>query len=1781
MRFYLTGWFLLALSVFLVSQTTIVVEAGPISYTNLDGFTDDPYSADISACTSIQFSIDYEFSEFWQGSDNMESSDECGACVGDPDDSLVGDCFNCWDFMWMQFSIGGSVEDEELIGEPGTTDSERMGTYLSPIFCTDGETSAEIDIRNQNFAADETNTYSNVVIYCWEGKPNFAVNNPVCGNLNLLGSAGDESIVDSWEWTSDMGANIDDPTSQNTFSDDPSDGEEFTLTATDENSCTASSSQVVMTSSGFDAELTGGGITCPGNCTDETSDVTVSISGGTGPYTVNFNVNGINVPFAPAIEVDEVFRICIDDGIAFPTIDASQDPIVITIPPIDIDLEINNIVDDTGCQGNIIGGAVSITVQDRPEAEEPVIEPEFCLDAQGQIDLTELDDIINGGDSSLDVFYYGSQDLEDLIDPANAYDDFSNTTIYANTWDGFCYSEFVEINFNLDPQPVFDNIQDIEECIDSEEFTLPLSTTIADITPINQQIVAGIGYYLDADGNDGPYTRIPIDTDIIYMIWTPDINSSCMRVVAPVNVMLTRNPILDAPLADTLSGCGSVILPDPEGDFFNDHLYEGDNGLFYLEGDEIFASDNVSSVTLTLIGDNGCNIDKEYIIDVTSSVSYSVPNLSPYCDSLMLPPITPATASVAYYTESGGQGNIYMPGQTLYAPLDTVLYLFDPNEDPSCAQEIEYPLVINSSPNITLPADTVACESLVLPTFRGTFSASARYGRMPLSDPLNRLRPGDIITLTEKLYVVDTINGCTFFDSINVSVIPEPYTGMDTTISICEGYMSTTLNFVELIGNPDAGGTWSYPMIPDFNPTDPTDVDVSTLPQGSHDMTYAIELPGCPFKSSTLTIDVVGIPYAGEDFIIQECGGGIYNFMDLISTPEQGGFWSQVTGNAVDISDSTIVDMTSVVDGNYAFVYTIEGTDDPLCDGNSASLLIEKIPGPNAGSDNAITVCSGSVVNVRDLLSPDADPSGTFFPDGFLLTGDTWNTTGSPSGTYAVEYVILSSNPMQCPNDTAFISIDLAGMLSAGSAGVVPTICAGDEIDLDDLIENESAGGRFVLTSDYTTIIDNPWTADADLDVSYIVDGVGGCDSDTLDLSISIGTPTTLDVQFSTLSLCAYDRACTELTLTISEPMGNVVLNVATQEITIDMTSSTTTINICADGNPGDYDAMSNTIFLGSVGGSFSFDFMNVENTPCPTIGLMMSETVEVIESPTEVVSEMLCFGDSIEIAGQFYKESTIIDIPRAGQCDSIINIQIENIPEAIATIDRVLCEGSSFDVFGTSLTRDTVATFMQVGGSFFGCDTILNLTLDFQNVAEGEYIETICDGSPRVIEGEMYDINNPSGMITLFVGSVAGCDSLITVQLDYQNAVTNEINNSLCSGDEIEINGEIYNEANPTGVEVLEGMAANGCDSLVVVSLSFAAAIEENIERQLCEGESEIINGTVYDQSNPMGQEMLMSSAGCDSIINVNLSFVSTFNETIDDALCQGSSIVVNGNTYNEANPSGAETLQSVNGCDSIITIDLSFISPSVTFDIEDACPGGMESSITVTELEGFTLPAILDIDGSNMVTINSLPFNFALFVGNYSYTISDDNCMVQGVIDIMASVEPNYDIAQSTDVSNNLIFELQTNINPINVTWSSPDLSLSCTQCIMTSAPTSEVYSITVSFEDENGCIYTRTIEAEAPSAEVEDIFIPNIFSPSDPTNSDFFIQSQEDVLVDEMLIYDRWGNLIFQNQNFMTNDPSAGWDATRDGKRIEQGVYVYSIRMQVNGRDEIFHGSLTIVR
>jgi gliding motility-associated-like protein len=96
---------------------------------------------------------------------------------------------------------------------------------------------------------------------------------------------------------------------------------------------------------------------------------------------------------------------------------------------------------------------------------------------------------------------------------------------------------------------------------------------------------------------------------------------------------------------------------------------------------------------------------------------------------------------------------------------------------------------------------------------------------------------------------------------------------------------------------------------------------------------------------------------------------------------------------------------------------------------------------------------------------------------------------------------------------------------------------------------------------------------------------------------------------------------------------------------------------------------------------------------------------------------------------------------------------------------------------------------------------------------------------------------------------------------------------------------------------------------------------------------------------------------------------------------------------------------------------------------------------------------------------------------------------------------------------------------------------------------------------------------------------IYVPNIFSPNEDGVNDFLSFYGDATTVEKVLtykIFNRWGNLIYDNPNVMMNNAGDGWNGKVNGTVLQNDVYVYIIEVMLkDGRYVQKKGDVLLAR
>ena len=215
---------------------------------------------------------------------------------------------------------------------------------------------------------------------------------------------------------------------------------------------------------------------------------------------------------------------------------------------------------------------------------------------------------------------------------------------------------------------------------------------------------------------------------------------------------------------------------------------------------------------------------------------------------------------------------------------------------------------------------------------------------------------------------------------------------------------------------------------------------------------------------------------------------------------------------------------------------------------------------------------------------------------------------------------------------------------------------------------------------------------------------------------------------------------------------------------------------------------------------------------------------------------------------------------------DTINNINVVVKSMSVKTLDAQICDGDIYTQNNfKSLNRAGV--YKQKLVSKEGCDSVVVLNLQVNPISEIVFADTICFGANYVWNSKEY---NRSGMyIDTLISAVTGCDSIVTLLLKVKDAPMVEKTIDICSGKSYQFGSRTITES---GVYTETFKTAEGCDSIVTLTVNVADNLRSILNEFICTGE--VYSGNGFNGIPVAGTYTLplTSVGGCDSTIVLNL---------------------------------------------------------------------------------------------------------------------------------------------------------------------------------------------------------------------------------------------------------------------------------------------------------------------
>ncbi len=263
----------------------------------------------------------------------------------------------------------------------------------------------------------------------------------------------------------------------------------------------------------------------------------------------------------------------------------------------------------------------------------------------------------------------------------------------------------------------------------------------------------------------------------------------------------------------------------------------------------------------------------------------------------------------------------------------------------------------------------------------------------------------------------------------------------------------------------------------------------------------------------------------------------------------------------------------------------------------------------------------------------------------------------------------------------------------------------------------------------------------------------------------------------------------------------------------------------------------------------------------------------------------------------------------------------IENCPSTSTTIDTVEKCNSYKWKDGKTYSSSTSSPFLKYTNKQ-GCDSIIRLNLTIHKT--DYYYDSInACSSFKWVNGTTYTKSNYSD--TFLYQNRYGCDSIIYLKLNINQPSTG-IDTIIACDSITWIDSITYYKSTNSPTFTLKNQW--GCDSVVTLNLKINYS-KKSTDKIIACNSYKWIDGIIYKQSTQKPTYTLNSSNGCDSVVHLDLKILNS-TTYIDTIIKCDSFTWDNGITYTQSTKTPKMTLVNSVGCDSTIFLNLTILKPT-----------------------------------------------------------------------------------------------------------------------------------------------------------------------------------------------------------------------------------------------------------
>ena len=310
------------------------------------------------------------------------------------------------------------------------------------------------------------------------------------------------------------------------------------------------------------------------------------------------------------------------------------------------------------------------------------------------------------------------------------------------------------------------------------------------------------------------------------------------------------------------------------------------------------------------------------------------------------------------------------------------------------------------------------------------------------------------------------------------------------------------------------------------------------------------------------------------------------------------------------------------------------------------------------------------------------------------------------------------------------------------------------------------------------------------------------------------------------------------------------------------------------------------------------------------------------------------------------------------------VDVTVNALPTVDAGADVTICDGGSVTLSGSGAVTyswdnnvsdgvlfypTATGTYTVTGTDANGCSNTdaVDVTVNALPTVDAGADVTICDGGSVTLSGSgavtySWDNNVSDGVLfyptatgtyTVTGTDANGCSNTdaVDVTVNALPTVDAGADVTICDGGSVTLSGSgavTYSWDNnvsdgvsfsptATGTYTVTGTDANGCSNTDAVDVTVNPIYYNLLNITTCSGDSVYAGGN-YQTTSGIYVDSLQSTDGCDSIVETTLTVSSQIIANVSVSVCYGDSALING-SYQAASGIFYDTTLTASGCDSV----------------------------------------------------------------------------------------------------------------------------------------------------------------------------------------------------------------------------------------------------------------------